>query len=124
MKSQIRLGLCLALGLSLYACSSEGEPIGPKTPPVPEERPAFTLDLEAEGALSELRGDFNLDFKVGSKGALKVNVKETKNTRPAASSTRRAGEMTTRPPHPSKDKGRASPGWTGGPPLRRISTGP
>ena len=76
MKSQIRLGLCLALGLSLYACSSEGEPIGPKTPPVPEERPAFTLDLEAEGALSELRGDFNLDFKVGSKGALKVNVKE------------------------------------------------
>ena len=76
MKSQIRLGLCLALGLSLYACSSEGEPIGPKTPPVPEERPAFTLDLEAEGALSELRGDFELDFKVGSKGALKVNVKE------------------------------------------------
>ena len=76
MKSQIRLGLCLALGLSLYACSSEGEPIGPKTPPAPEERPAFTLDLEAEGALSELRGDFSMDFKVGPKGALKVNIEK------------------------------------------------
>lgn len=75
MKSQIRLGLCLALGLSLFACNSQGDPIEPNTPPVPEERLAFTLNLEAEGTIPELR-DFNLDFKVGEKGALKVDIKK------------------------------------------------
>ena len=58
MKSQIRLGLCLALGLSLFACNSQGDPIEPNTPPVPELR------------------DFNLDFKVEEKGALKVDIKK------------------------------------------------
>lgn len=75
MKSQIRLGLCLALGLSLFSCNSQGDPIEPNTPPVPEERLAFTLNLEAEGTIPELR-DFNLDFKVGEKGALKVDIKK------------------------------------------------
>ncbi|WP_297193984.1 hypothetical protein [uncultured Porphyromonas sp.] len=75
MKSQIRLGLCLALGLSLFSCNSQGDPIEPNTPPVPEERLAFTLNLEAEGTIPELR-DFDLDFEVGAKGALKVDIKK------------------------------------------------
>lgn len=75
MKSLIRLGLSLAFGLSLLACSSEKDPKEPKIPPTPEAKVAFTLNLEAEGALSELR-DFPMDYKVGSNGALKVNIKE------------------------------------------------
>ena len=49
MKSLIRLGLSLAFGLSLLACSSEKDPKEPKIPPTPEAKVAFTLNLEAEG---------------------------------------------------------------------------
>lgn len=77
MKSLIRLGLSLAFGLSLLACSSEKDPKEPKIPPTPEAKVAFTLNLKAEGALSELRvADKDLDFGVGAKGKINLKLKK------------------------------------------------
>ena len=77
MKSLIRLGLSLTFGLSLLACSSEKDPKEPKIPPTPEAKVAFTLNLEAEGALSELRvADKDLDFGVGAKGKINLKLKK------------------------------------------------
>lgn len=91
MKSLIRLGLSLAFGLSLLACSSEKDPKEPKIPPTPEAKVAFTLNLEAEGALSELRGeegkegekekkivDTPLDFEVKADGFIKPHLTKGK----------------------------------------------